>query len=135
MISRNLSPRISLCLSVLLFNLSLNPLLLPRKCFSFISRDAIPSLAQNSRVFNAPNSKRTPRYVAAKGCYAATYPMLLDSSLAGSLRRRTSTLLRRTTPQRGVLRRCVPKASSLVLSFALFSFLFASFIDVSYKTI
>ena len=135
MSSRNLSSSISLCPSVLLFNLPSNPLILPRKCFSFISRDMGPSLAQNSRVFNAPDYERTPRYATTKGCYTTAYSRLLDSSLVDSLRRRTSMLLRMTTPQRGVLRCCVPEASTFVLSFALFSFLFASYITVSCKTL
>ena len=79
--------------------------------------------------------KRKPRYAAAKGSYAAAYPKLLDSFLDGSLQRRTSTLLRWTMPQCGVLRRCVPEASALGLPFALFSFLFASYIAVSCKTL
>ena len=121
-------------MSVLLFNPPSNPPLtppLPRKCFLFISRDAGLSLAQNFRVFNAPNFEGKPRYAAAKGCYAAEYSRLLHSSLAGSLQRSTSTLLQRATPQRGVLRRCVPEApASLLILFSassLFFYWLASF--------
>ena len=78
----------------------------PRKCLPFMSQDAGPSLAQNSKPFNSPDSKRT-HYTAVKRSYAATYPRLLNSFIVGSLRSRTSTLLRRATPQNGVLHRCV----------------------------
>ena len=92
-----------------------NPHFFPRKCFSFISQEADPSLAQNFRVFNALDSERKPCYAATKGCYAAAYPRLLDSSLIGSLQGKTSTMLRRTTPQCGVLRRCIPEATTSLL--------------------
>ena len=65
-ISRNPSPPIFLSSYVLLSRLPLIPIL-PKKCLPFISRDADPSLAQNSRPFNAPDSKRKPHYAAAKG--------------------------------------------------------------------
>ena len=131
-----MSPSIFLSPYVLLSSSSLDSPLSSSKMPLFYISDAGPSLAKNSRPFNAPNSKRKPRYTATKRSYATVYQRLLDSFFAGSLQCRTSMLLRRATPQRGVLHRCVLEAIAFLLiffsasdlSFALFSFLFAYYI-------
>ena len=64
---------------------------------------------------------KNPLCPVAKRSYAAAYSRPLKAFLAGSPRRRTSTLLRRATPQRGVLRRCMG---------ALLSFSFSSLLRV-----
>ena len=139
-LSESVSANLSLSVSPCVQSASKCPLM-PRNCFSFISRDPGPSVAQKIRVFNAPVLERETSLSRGKGGYAAAKGATSRLSKSG-IQVRCSVGLHAAVKHyaRGS---CILEAPLLhffmLLCFGsfilLFSFLFYSNIDMSYKTL
>ena len=116
-ISQNPSPLIFLCPYVLLSSSALRIHWFSKMPPFYVSGRG-PSLAQNSRSFNAlvcekPVLRRSEGILRRSVSEASEYPPFWFAVA------RTSTLLRRATPRRGVLLYCM----SALISFSFFSLL------------